>query len=280
MSTEQEPAMDRLTQLLADEALGKLSGQEARELESLSRAGAGLQREDFMNVASLLQIGFLHQDPVGLDRMPEALRHQIERQAEAFFAERKAGNDPGNPGDVIPLRPRPAAGSARQASRWLQPAAVAGWLAAAALALALILPRGAEQPGLAEPLDAQRVALMQLEGTSVVPWIPPKAAGYSGVSGDVVWNNDRQEGFLRLAGMPANDAEQMQYQLWIIDPDRDANPVDGGVFDIPPGTAEVIVAIDAKLALSKPRAFAITAEQPGGVVVSSGPLLIVAPVTG
>ena len=60
-------------------------------------------------------------------------------------------------------------------------------------------------------------------------------------------------------------------------PDRDARPVDGGVFDVPAGAAEVIVTIDAKLAIARPTAFAVTLEKPGGVVVSDGPLLIVAP---
>ena len=76
--------------------------------------------------------------------------------------------------------------------------------------------------------------------------------------------------------MPANDPGQSQYQLWIVDPDRSAQPVDGGVFDIPSGTKEVIIPIDAKLDVSKPQAFAITLEKPGGVVVSAGPLLVVA----
>ena len=85
--------------------------------------------------------------------------------------------------------------------------------------------------------------------------------------------------FLRelRAGMAANDPANAQYQLWIIDPDRDARPVDGGVFDVPAGAAEVIVTIDAKLAIARPTAFAVTLEKPGGVVVSDGPLLIVAP---
>jgi len=60
-----------------------------------------------------------------------------------------------------------------------------------------------------------------------------------------------------------------QYQLWIVDPSRDADaPVDGGVFDIPADGSPVVVPITAKLALSKPQAFVITLEQPGGVVKS------------
>ena len=79
-----------------------------------------------------------------------------------------------------------------------------------------------------------------------------------------------------LTGMPVNDPATSQYQLWVVDPERDGNPVDGGVFDIPPGVSTVVIPIDAKLAVNDPVAFAITREQPGGVVVSKGPLLVVA----
>ncbi len=79
-----------------------------------------------------------------------------------------------------------------------------------------------------------------------------------------------------LTGMPANDPAASQYQLWLVDPERDNNPVDGGVFDVPAGASSVVIPIDAKLAVSNPRIFAITREQPGGVVVSKGPLLVVA----
>jgi phosphotransferase system IIA component len=52
--------------------------------------------------------------------------------------------------------------------------------------------------------------------------------------------------------------------------------VDGGVFDIQASNGEVIIPINAKLAVNKPTAFAITLEKTGGVVVSAGPLLVVA----
>ena len=104
----------------------------------------------------------------------------------------------------------------------------------------------------------------------------PTAAGYEGVTGDVVWSQSQQQGYLRLANMPVNDPARIQYQLWIVDPERDSkHPVDGGVFNVS-STGEVIIPIQAKLRIRSPRAFAITAEQPGGVVVSAGPLLVVA----
>jgi hypothetical protein len=43
--------------------------------------------------------------------------------------------------------------------------------------------------------------------------------------------------------------------------------VDGGVFDVPQN-GEVIIPIDAKIKVQKPTLFAVTAEKPGGVVVS------------
>jgi anti-sigma-K factor RskA len=101
-----------------------------------------------------------------------------------------------------------------------------------------------------------------------VDWSAGKTPFANAVTGDVVWNNESQQGFMRFVGMPPNDPTKEQYQLWIIDPDRDAEPIDGGVFDIA-STGEVVVPIQAKLRVLKPAAFAITIEQPGGVVVST-----------
>ncbi|MGB0513379.1 MAG: anti-sigma factor domain-containing protein [Wenzhouxiangellaceae bacterium] len=131
------------------------------------------------------------------------------------------------------------------------------------------------EPGPLDPATA-RAALIADTATSVVEWGRSEIPAYNAVTGDVVWNDELQQGYLRLSGMPPNDPAISQYQLWIVDPDRDANPVDGGVFDIPTGADEIIIPIHAKLDVSNPVAFAITREQPGGVVVSDGPLLIVA----
>jgi hypothetical protein len=127
----------------------------------------------------------------------------------------------------------------------------------------------------------QRARLLNEAGDVLtVAWAPPEDARFAGVSGDVVWSNAKQTGFLRLRGMPANNPSEKQYQLWIVDPARDKEPVDGGVFDVAAGQAEIVIPIDPKLAVRGPAAFAITLEQPGGVVVSEGPLLVVAPVKG
>jgi hypothetical protein len=44
--------------------------------------------------------------------------------------------------------------------------------------------------------------------------------------------------------------------------------VDGGVFDVPANSGEVVIPIHAELPILKLAAFAVTVEKPGGVVVS------------
>lgn len=91
---------------------------------------------------------------------------------------------------------------------------------------------------------------------------------YQGMTGDVIWSDELQEGYMKLASLPANDPAINQYQLWIVDPSRDEEPVDGGVFDVPAGQDSAIIPIRTPLLVSKPQAFLITLEKPGGVVVS------------
>ena len=87
-------------------------------------------------------------------------------------------------------------------------------------------------------------------------------------SGDVVWSDERQSGYLRLVGLRKNDPERETYQLWIFDETQDPKtPIDGGVFNVN-DEGEVIIPINAKLTPRNPKMFAITIEKPGGVVVS------------
>jgi anti-sigma-K factor RskA len=153
-----------------------------------------------------------------------------------------------------------------------------GWAVAALLLVTIWAgrPGSTPEPGTPPTVAEARVALLGLSETVQTPWGDSAWEEFDDVQGDVVWNDDLQEGYLRLANMPANDPTRTQYQLWIVDPARDEEPVDGGVFDIPPGAREVVVPIQAKLPVRSPAAFAITREQPGGVVVSEGPLLVVA----
>jgi anti-sigma-K factor RskA len=94
------------------------------------------------------------------------------------------------------------------------------------------------------------------------------------MSGKVVWSDSMQEGYMILTNLPANEPTAKQYQLWIVDPDRDEKPVDGGVFDIPTGDGTTIIPIRNPLVVNDPKAFVITLEQPGGVVVSKQEVVV------
>jgi len=72
-----------------------------------------------------------------------------------------------------------------------------------------------------------------------------------------------------------------QYQIWIFDGARDKRfPVDGGVFDVPANTTDVVIPIRAELMVHKPAAFAVTVEKPGGVVVSGREHVVALGATG
>lgn len=152
-----------------------------------------------------------------------------------------------------------------------------GWaVAAGALAFGLTRDVGptATSPSPAPvTVDDQLAALLEDADTSVSPW----AVG--DVTGDVVWNDERNQGFMRLSGLPVNDPATSQYQLWIFrgdDPASEDHPVDGGVFDIRTSKGTVTVPIDAKLQVGGAGFFAVTVERPGGVVVSDREQIVAA----
>ncbi|MEM7383521.1 MAG: anti-sigma factor, partial [Verrucomicrobiota bacterium] len=145
---------------------------------------------------------------------------------------------------------------------WKHPAL--GWAVAACLAIGLFVFRGGEE-SLISP-ERQRQALIETADVLELPFAG--TPGFSELEGDVVWQDDRQEGYLRFTGLAANDPREKQYQLWIVDPERDSKPVDGGVFDIPATAGPVVVPIRAALPVDGPTAFVVTVEKPGGVVVS------------
>ena len=97
---------------------------------------------------------------------------------------------------------------------------------------------------------------------------------YAGLSGEVIWNDEKQEGYMSLENLVVNDPTINQYQLWIVDPERDELPVDGGVFDITQKDGKQIIPIRNALAINKPVAFVITLEQPGGVVKSKQEVVV------
>jgi len=247
--------------LLVLRATDGLSEEQQTQLRALLDEHGLDDVSDFDLAAAAAANAFSLKQAKNYEEAPEGLKAKLAKDAAAFFDAAES--------NVIEMPPnRPP----ERSRNW-------GWAAAAMLALALVFTHyddfdsQNELPGI--DYAEARLGLIAA-GSPVIPWTTPEDPRYSRVTGDVVWDNEQQQGYMLLTGMPANDPGESQYQLWLVDPDRDSNPVDGGVFDIPPDTSTVVVPIDAKLAVDNPRVFAITREQPGGVVVSKGPLLVVA----
>jgi len=219
--------------------------------------------------------------------MPTAIEEKIREQArEHFTASRQdtVSREEDRPSGASVLTLPPAKESVEEA-RSGSFGRTLGWLAAAAcLALAVVgwWPRlqGPGDPVALNPTPTPAPSLEErvagASDTLRLPWtVTEDPAASASASGEVLWSTEMQAGFMRFAGLEANDPEVFQYQLWIFDEEQDERfPVDGGVFDLPPG-GEALIPIQAKLNITGPTLFAVTVEKPGGVVVSSRERIVV-----
>jgi hypothetical protein len=264
---------ERLMDLLAARCTQGLTDAESAELDRLLSDHAEVDPDSFDLSAASISLATLDAATVSAE-LPASLRARLLAAANSTSSQRS------------PALPMSAARSAArtQAARSFPFA----WLAAAAaLALAVVgwwqVSRLSSGNG-PQSLNTQLATFTQKAPDAVHCTWNGKEPGFESVKGEVIWSDALQRGFMLLSGLPANDPSRKQYQLWIVDPSRDKHPVDGGVFDIAAvlgpqeraPTGEIIVPIVCKLRVQSPAAFALTVEKPGGVVVSEGPLVVVA----
>lgn len=239
-------AEDRITDLLVRRATEGLPETDKRVLAQALETNPELLDLEFESSAATIHVALIGK----LAPMPTRLRAAVERDAALLF---------GGPTRKVQT---PAATPATPSARW-------PWLAAAAALLIAVAgwwPQGGVSP---RPLEAQ-YAELRAAGAVELSWTTTEDPTAAGASGTVLWDTLTQTGFMRFIGLTANDPTVFQYQLWIFDAERgEQYPVDGGVFDIPAGATEVTVPIDSRLPIGQATLFAVTVEQPGGVVVSS-----------
>jgi hypothetical protein len=232
-------SVERLYELLTDEATVGLSPGESAELETLLKKWPHIDRDAVARTVAEIDLtisGSMDEE------LPDALRASLLQGAKRHL-----------PRPVSVRRPLPVA-------------AILGWAVAACLLVGITAWQF--RPVRDTTLAERQMALAQTPGTAKFTAKP------GGITAEVVWNESLQTGYLQVKGLPVNSPPKSQYQLWIIDGGRgqpgqpDANNrVDGGVFDVAPdGTA--IVPIRAALKVFQAQAFAITEEPPGGVIVS------------
>ena len=261
---------ERMLDLLCKKAASGLNEDESRELAALEQSvESRVDLESLELTAAAISTVGVRPD----DKLPDHLKAGILARADDFFGEQNTANAASRP---VVVERAPSRGSSWA---WL------GWAAAAVASILLIAnilitnSRGptvagpgvtpsptTEQLGPAqsrEKLMASAPDLVKAEWTKgKMPEIVP--------TGDVVWSDSMQQGYMRLSGLPKNDQAASTYQLWIYDEAQDPKtPVDGGIFDVTED-GEVVIPIDPKLKVRNPKTFAITIEKPGGVVVSKG----------
>jgi anti-sigma-K factor RskA len=241
MSEEPQNQPDEaLVDLLVKQVTEGLSPAEQRELDVLDSASASRYLRELERAAAAVTLaGTARAEPP-----PAALKERLQAQGLDFLN-------------------RPSKEAVPRASHWR---GAAGWLAAAACLILAVF--GWLRPATPTPAEA-RAAMLTRSGSMKLDMSTTKDPAAAGVSGDVVWDPVTQQGFLRFVGLPQNDPKVHQYQLWIFDATRDQRyPVDGGVFDIPGNSSEVVIPIHARLPVRTAKAFAVTLEKSGGVVVS------------
>lgn len=238
------PTEERLAELLAMRAAWRLSEEEESELAFLERKAPDFDLEAFDRAAAALDLELARGDRA---TMPRALRERILATAPGAKRVENAG---------------------RSTATRRSPLALAGWvLAAAASLVAWFGWTGAGRT----PTTSEDLAAFRAEARDAISidWKPTDDPDGKNVGGVITWSPSLQRGFMTFRGLPRNDPKRRQYQLWIFDKKRDAaTPVDGGIFDVGDDSSEVVVPIDAKIPVHEAGMFAVTVEEPGGVVVS------------
>lgn len=251
---EQRPDPDRREALLCDRALGSLDAEGERELKAMAS-----DDDTFELAAAAALRGAVRDTPA-----PAKAQSIMLGCAERYIANTMNASNGTTP-DAL------AIGTTPTSTGW-RIAAMTGWLAAAALVALLVYPQVAmhlngTDPNPASPTESFARFTAEARDLQMVNWTP--VDGQVRCQGDICWSTDLQRGYIRIRGLPANDPNREQYQLWIFCRYRpEKTPVDGGVFDIPAGSGEVLIPVHAKLHVGDVTAFAITREPPGGVVVS------------
>ena len=288
---------EKLIDLLTERAFYGLNKENQQELEELIKIFPEWQNDETLALTTAaITLSVINADK----EMPAHLKTKILAESERFFANQennhKVLNFKSKTGQNN-LAETEVAGNfdvrSPKTSFWNW----AGWAVAAAACVALAInlwmtrtspppevvnipPQTTPTPTPISPtptLPTPVFSLAQqreqfLASTSDIAkavWTEANPKTQNNISGDVVWSNVQQKGFIRLRGLPVNDPDKETYQLWIFDAAQDPKtPIDGGVFNVGI-SGEVIVPIDPKIPVKKPTlVFNITKEKPGGVVVT------------
>ncbi|MCA1623504.1 MAG: anti-sigma factor [Acidobacteria bacterium] len=277
---------ERLFELLADQAIFGLSEEELLELQQFKTQFPEWEKDvSFELTAASINLRNLDISK----ELPANLRANILADAEEFFSQTE------NTQNVLSSTPKTRETINTERAEinernveykpkrqfWQS----LGWAVAAAACIALAInvwttrfqpqPEVAKNPQIVqtptpELSEAQKREQFLASAKDVIQtiWTEANPKQPKNISGDLVWSNSAQKGYMRFRGLPANDPNKETYQLWIVDEAQNPKtPISGGVFDVN-ANGEVVIPIEAQIKVKNPKMFAVTKEKPGGVVVS------------
>lgn len=264
MSSPHDRNHEELFDLLAEQVASGLDTQDQTRLDALLIESTDAEVDGFETAAAAVACALSGADA---EPMPAHLRDRCLGAARALRSDEDEGRPPVPVSGNGPLRFTAQTPTRPQSSS----IARLGWLAAAACLVFAVASWWPSQGTGSQGYSADRAALIaSAPDLSQWQW-GAWDESYEGVTGDVVWSESAQEGYMVISGLEPNDPSTEQYQLWIVESSRgtplEVPPVDGGVFDVS-DAGELIIPIRAKLGSHDVVAFAITREVPGGVVVS------------
>ncbi len=250
--------IEHLHALLADRALQGADAAEEAGINCLLQHYPELDAESFDRAAAALDLAL---SGTSDEPIPAALMNRLEEQAAAF------GIAPLSPDPERIVEPVPSPTATPKASASAGILAWTGWLVAAVVLLFAVLPS-----------SSSKLTVNQLrERGALVTQGKPTKAGKPEMAGEFIFDKATQQGYMKLTGFDVNDPKKNQYQLWIFDEKKFTKdtPIDGGVFDINKN-GEALIPIKPNIKVGDPTLFAITVEEPGGVMQSKREKLIFA----
>lgn len=256
---------NQLADLLIQQSIFGLSNEEQQQLDDLRREN-NLSDSELQNEIERLELSAASADLACFQNetavMPDHLKDCVLVEAGKFFESQASSSNTEEVAGSV-LAPK-AAHPESKTNPWLIATVIS--TAASILLLLNVVNFGSfgSEISIAAQFD-QFVASspVDLQDLKMVAGFDATGSGIT--DGRLVWSDELQTGFMQFPGLKTNDPKVEQYQLWIFNDAGQKYPVDGGVFDI--NSNNDIIKIDPKIAVDA-KYFAVTVEQPGGVVVS------------
>ena len=195
----EEKKQERLIDLLALKSTQKLSIDEQRELNNLLDLYPEYTEDYFHEMTALAQISFYTQDNFNNEALPKQMRKRILHAYKTELGQSTLMDFINHYMRVFFYKPQYA---------WTLTV-----LMTIGLSFSMIEFRNYDANFRYLPLKR---AVLENTAKDMIqfPW-HSRSTAIESISGDIIWTDQGQKGFIKITGLPMNDPIQNQYQVWI-----------------------------------------------------------------